>query len=101
MQVLQDAQGKAVSFNAASMQLMQLHVLQVAAQVVQDARAARVGYHVMSRLPCQAGGSAAISEANTKTISNNGCPSSSHYSTRTYTLHACIQMMAQVALVIE
>lgn len=38
MQVLQDAQGKAVSFNAASMQLMQLHML--AAQVVQDAGAA-------------------------------------------------------------
>ncbi len=55
----------------------------------------------MSRLPCQAGGSAAISEANTKVISNNGCPSSSRYSTHTYTLHACIQMMAQVAMVIE
>jgi hypothetical protein len=43
MQVLQDAQGKTVSFNAASMQLMQLHMLQVAAQVVQDAGAASLG----------------------------------------------------------
>ena len=31
MQVLQDAQGKAVSFDAANTQLMQLQMLQVAA----------------------------------------------------------------------
>ncbi len=44
MQVLLGAQGKAVSFDAASMQLMQ-----VAAKVVQGHRAgaARLGYHVM------------------------------------------------------
>lgn len=38
---------KAMSFNAASMQLMQLHMLQVAAKVVQVASAAR--YHEMCR----------------------------------------------------
>ena len=36
-----------MSFDAASMQLMQLHVLQVAAKVVQVASAA--GYHEMCR----------------------------------------------------
>lgn len=69
MQMLQHAQG-----NAASKQLMQLHKLQVAAKVVQVAGSARVGYHVMSRLPCQAGGSAAaaaMSEADTEVISKS------------------------------
>jgi len=104
MQVLQAAQGEAMSFDAASMQLLQLHMLQGAAKVVQVAGAAWMSCHIMSCLGCP-GGDAAISKANKKTDQQQWLPiiftSKPLHAHALAPLDVCMHRVAQVAKVIE